>query len=194
MGTDYVVEGDYSASSYFFAIAAICGGCITVRSLNPATLQGDRVFLDALKAMGCDINYRSNGITVERYGDLSGITIDMTSSPDTVQTLSIVAAFARTRTTITGIEHLRMKESDRVKAIVDTLTSLGAHVEVGDNALSIIPGELHGGTIDPQNDHRTAMSLAVFGLGIGNLTIENAQCVSKSFPSFWLELERSGLL
>lgn len=193
-GTEYVVEGDYSAASYFFAIAAVCGGCITVRSLNPATFQGDKIFLDALKAMGCDITYGSDGITVERHGDLSGITIDMTSSPDTVQTLSVVAAFARTRTTITGIEHLRMKESDRVKAIADTLNSLGAHVEVGDNSLSIIPGQLHGGTVDPQNDHRTAMSLAIFGLGVGNLTIENAQCVSKSFPSFWLELERRGFL
>ena len=193
-GTEYTIEGDYSSASYFFAIAAVCGGRTTVYSLNRATCQGDRVFLDALRAMGCSVSMNSDAIAIERQSPLSGIVINMSSSPDTVQTLSVVAAFATTSTTITGIEHLRVKESNRIQAMADILSSLGAHIEVRKNAIIISPGKLHGGHIDPRNDHRTAMSLAVFGFGVGNLTIDNAECVDKSNPTFWIELERSGLM
>jgi 3-phosphoshikimate 1-carboxyvinyltransferase len=109
----------------------------------------------------------------------------MSSSPDTVQTLSIVAAMAETPTTITGIGHLKFKESDRVGGTTERLRYLGAKVGIGTDQMTIIPQPLHGGTIDPENDHRTAMSFAVLGLAIGGITITNAECVNKSFPGFW---------
>ena len=118
-GRTYVIEGDYSSASYFFALAAICGGRVTVTGLNPASVQGDRFFLDALQKMGCRVTRAHDGITVRHEGPLSGITIDMSSAPDTVQTLCMVAAMAKTPTVITGIGHLKFKESDRLAGTVD---------------------------------------------------------------------------
>ena len=120
-GRTYTIEGDYSSSSYFFAIAAICGGRVTVKNLVPDSVQGDRRFLDALRLMGCTVTHAGNAVTVERNGDLQGITFDMSSSPDTVQTLCMVAAMAKTPTTITGISHLKFKESDRISSYRRTI-------------------------------------------------------------------------
>jgi 3-phosphoshikimate 1-carboxyvinyltransferase len=184
-GRTYIIEGDYSSSSYFFAIAAICGGRVTVKNLIPDSVQGDRRFLDALRLMGCTVTCSGNAVTVERSGDLRGITFDMSSSPDTVQTLCMVAAMAKTPTTITGIGHLKFKESDRISGTAERLQALGGNVQAEDDRITIFPTPLHGAIINPDNDHRTAMSFAVLGLGIGGITITDAECVSKSFPGFW---------
>ena len=91
---DYTVEGDFDSASYFFAIAAICGGRVRVGNLHPRSVQGDRRFVGALESMGCRVRENGNLISVEREGPLTGIDIDMTTSPDTVQTLCAVAAVA----------------------------------------------------------------------------------------------------
>jgi 3-phosphoshikimate 1-carboxyvinyltransferase len=184
----YTVEGDYSSASYFFALAAICGGKVTVKNLSPDSVQGDRRFLDALQAMGCTVTYGTKSVTVENSGELRGITFDMTTSPDTVQTLCMVAAAASTPTTLTGIGHLKFKESDRISSTAERLRLLGGDVQVSDDRITIRPAPLHGGSIDPANDHRTAMSFAILGCSIGGVTIQNAECVNKSFPGFWEQL------
>jgi 3-phosphoshikimate 1-carboxyvinyltransferase len=184
-GRRYTIEGDYSSASYFLAIAALCGGRVTVRKLAPQSVQGDRRFANALAAMGCTVTYGKDTVTVERTGELRGIEFDMATSPDTVQTLCMVAAAASTPTTITGISHLKFKESDRINGTAERLRSLGGDVTVGDDAITIRPAPLHGGIIDPENDHRTAMSFAVLGLATGGVTITGAECVDKSFPGFW---------
>jgi 3-phosphoshikimate 1-carboxyvinyltransferase len=184
-GRSYTIEGDYSSASYFFAIAAVLGGWVEVEGLNPQSVQGDRRFVEALGRMGCKVTYRPDAVRVERTGDLRGITMDMSSSPDTVQTLCMVAAMASTPSLITGISHLKYKESDRVKATADLLNGLGGHARVNGNGISITPSPLHGGDIDPGDDHRTAMSAAVLALTRGDITIRNAECVDKSFPHFF---------
>jgi 3-phosphoshikimate 1-carboxyvinyltransferase len=189
-GRTYVIEGDYSSASYFFAIAAICGGRVTVTGLAPGSVQGDRFFLEALRQMGCTVTFGHDSVTVEHEGPLSGITIDMSSAPDTVQTLCMVAAVATTPTVITGISHLKYKESDRIAVTADRLRQLGVTVNAGNDRIIIQPAPLHGGTIDPGNDHRTAMSFAVLGLGTGGVSITGAECVNKSFPGFWETLSR----
>ena len=189
-GRTFVIEGDYSSASYFFALAAICGGKVTVAGLSPDSVQGDRLFLTALQGMGCSVIYAHDGVTVEHEGPLEGITIDMSSAPDTVQTLCMVAAMATTPTIITGIGHLKYKESDRIAITADRLKSLGGNVTAESDRIVIQPATLHGGRIDPENDHRTAMSFAVLGLGIGDITITGAECVNKSFPGFWETLSQ----
>lgn len=193
-GRTYAVEGDWSSASYFFAVAAVCGGRVAVRNLELSSLQGDRRFLDALVGMGCLVRTEDGAVVLESDGDLDGITIDMAASPDTVQTLAAVAAFARGPTTITGIAHLRYKESDRIAAVVKVLEGLGARVAVCEDALTVTPGPLRGGIVDPANDHRTAMSAAVIGLGAGDVRVFNAECVDKSFPGFWEALQGARLL
>jgi 3-phosphoshikimate 1-carboxyvinyltransferase len=118
----------------------------------------------------------------------------MSGSPDTVQTLCAVAAFARSQTRITGIDHLRHKESDRIQSTAGALRSLGGDIRVEGDTVTIHPRPLHGGVIDPEGDHRTAMAFAVIGLGTGGVIIRDAECVSKSYPRFWDHLREAGLL
>lgn len=191
---EYTVEGDYSSASYFFALAAVLGGKVTVRALELDSVQGDRLFVSALEAMGCQVTGDAGGVTVERTGDLHGISIDMATAPDTVQTLAVVAALADSPTTITGIGHLRYKESDRVAVTAETLRAFGCTVDVDPDAITITPGPLHGGVVDPHDDHRTAMAFAVLGLAVGDVTIQDPACVGKSFPGFWDALAAGGLL
>ncbi len=182
---EFRVEGDYSSASYFFALAAILGGRVRVRNLDPGSVQGDRAFPQALAEMGCHLSVQADGVEISREGPLRGITVDMSSSPDTVQTLCVVAACAGTPTVITGVGHLRYKESDRLNETAAQLARLGGRAEVGTDRITIYPATLHGGIIDPGNDHRTAMSFALLGSAVGGVTIRDAGCVEKSFPAFW---------
>ena len=193
-GTAYAVEGDWSSASYLFALAAALGGRVAVRNLDPASAQGDRRFVGALAAMGCRVSAGPDGVTVERDGPLQGIECEMSSSPDTVMTLAVVAALAEGSTRITGVGHLRHKESDRLAVTVDRLRTLGAGAEVEEDALVVVPAPLHGGAIDPAGDHRLAMAFSVLGLAVGGVEIEDPGCVAKSWPGFWSVLREAGLL
>ena len=188
--SEYTVEGDFSSSSYWFALAAVTGGTVTVQGLNPVSVQGDRQLIDILVQMGCESKITSDSITITGRHPLNGITVDMSDCPDIVQTVCMVAATASSQTRITGVHHLRMKESDRIAAIADGLTALGGKVETEEDAIVITPSLLHGGVIHPENDHRTAMSFAILGCVTGDLTILDAGCVTKSYPGFWEELKR----
>jgi 3-phosphoshikimate 1-carboxyvinyltransferase len=192
-GREYPVEGDYSSASYLFAIAAVSGGRVTVTNLNPSSVQGDAVFPDILERMGCTVTRSADGITVTRSGPLRGVTVDLASTPDIVQTLAAVAAFADTPTRVTGIGHLRHKESDRIRAVERSLGACGIAVERENDALTIHPGCIHGATIDPVDDHRTAMAAALLGLGAGGVTVRDPGCVAKSFPGFWDLLREGGV-
>jgi 3-phosphoshikimate 1-carboxyvinyltransferase len=193
-GRAYRIEGDFSSTSYFLAMGAVCGGSATVKPLNRLSPQGDRRFPDILEEMGCRVGWNGNEVLLESDGDLDGIDVDMSGSPDTVQTLCAVAAFARGPTRIRGIGHLRHKESDRIEAMAQGLRNLGGGIRVEGDTVTLHPRPLHGGVIDPQGDHRTAMAFAVIGLGAGGVTIRNAECVSKSYPQFWDQLKGAGLV
>ena len=185
---DYRIEGDASNASYFWAAAAVTGGRVTVDNVPVPSLQGDAMLVPLLARMGCDINQAGNGITVTGPGRLEGINVDMGNMPDVVPTLAVVAAFAEGLTEITNIGHLRIKECDRLHAVVTELTRMGAVVEEFADRM-IIHGEggrnLHGARIETYNDHRMAMSMAVAGLKVPGVRILEEQCVAKSFPDFW---------
>jgi 3-phosphoshikimate 1-carboxyvinyltransferase len=194
LGRSYPVEGDFSSASYFLALGAVCGGQVRVDNLNRESPQGDRRFPDILEEMGCRLSWSRAGILLESDGDMSGVDVEMSGSPDTVQTLCAVAAFAKGPTRIRGIGHLRHKESDRIEATAGALRTLGGDVRVEGDTVTIHPRPLHGGVVDPAGDHRTAMAFSVIGLGTGGVTIRDAECVSKSYPGFWDPLREAGLL
>jgi 3-phosphoshikimate 1-carboxyvinyltransferase len=109
----------------------------------------------------------------------------MNSMPDVVQTLAVMALFAEGETSISGIANLRIKETDRIGALKQELSRLGAHVEAGDDFLKIRPGAYGPADIETYDDHRMAMSLALAGLKIPGVRIKNPTCVEKSFPDFF---------
>jgi 3-phosphoshikimate 1-carboxyvinyltransferase len=184
----YQIEGDASNASYFFSAAAINQGRVRVENLKSNSLQGDIQFLDILRRMGCEV-VRGNGWAEVEGKELNGIEIDMNGMPDLVPTLAIIAAFARGETFILNIGHLRLKESDRIKALASELGKMGIRVEEGKDWMRIEGGMAHGAEIDPHNDHRLAMSFAIAGLKIPGIRIQDERCVDKSFPGFWETLQ-----
>ncbi len=185
---EYEIEPDASAASYFFAAAAITAGRITVRGMRRNMLQGDVEFVDALARMGCVVTESAEGITVEGR-PLRGIDIDMNAISDTMMTLAAVACFAEGPTTIRNVAHVRHKETDRITAMAAELRKLGASVTEFDDGLTITPGAMHGATVETYRDHRMAMSLAVIGLKVPGVAINDPGCVAKTYPGFWEDLD-----
>lgn len=191
---EYRIEGDASNASYFWAAAAVTGGRVTVSNVPVPSLQGDAMLVPLLGRMGCDVESRDGGITVSALRPLEGITVDMGDMPDVVPTLAVVAAFANGKTVINNIEHLRIKECDRLSAVVTELTKLGVTVEEFQDSMVVhgTGGEgMRGAEIETYNDHRMAMCFAVAGLRVPGVKITGEGCVAKSFPDFW---ERFALL
>ncbi len=188
-GCEYIVEPDASGASYFFAAAAIVGGRIRVEGLGEGSLQGDTAFVDILEKMGCKTRKSQNWLEVEG-GELVGIDIDMNDTPDVVQTLAPVAAFAVGKTRVRNVRNLRYKETDRISAIVNELKKVGVDAKEHEDGLEIIPSPPHAAQISTYNDHRMAMSFALLGLRTKGIKIENPECVDKTFPDFFERLEK----
>ncbi len=196
------VSGDWTTATYFLAAAALgsgpdgAPGQVEVGGLDPDSPQGERRFPSLLRRMGCEVaeEMGEGGFRVRVTGteSLLGADLDMGSLPDAVPTLAALAPFARTPTRITGIAHLRLKESDRIKALAAGLTALGARVETGEDSLAIWPSRLRGGAIEPCGDHRIAMGLALIGLRIPGVRVRSPGVVRKSFPGFWNALSGLG--
>lgn len=184
----YVIEPDASAASYFWAAAAITQGRVTVTGLGPDALQGDVQFCDCLERMGCQVTRQQDRITVEG-GPLRGIEVDMNAISDTAQTLSAVALFAEGPTVISGIGHNRFKETDRIADLARELRKLGADVEELPDGLRIVPQALQGARVATYQDHRMAMSLALVGLKVENVTIEDPDCTRKTYPNYFSDLK-----
>jgi 3-phosphoshikimate 1-carboxyvinyltransferase len=185
----YAIEPDASAASYFFGAAAITGGTVTVAGLSLLSLQGDIHFVERLEQMGCAVTHGSDGITV-RGGPLRGIDTDMNDISDTVMTLGVVACFADGPTRIRNVAHIRHKETDRIAALASELRRLGASVEEHDDGLTVHPRHLHRARIKTYNDHRMAMSLALAGLRVPGIIIDEPACVAKTYPGFFADLEK----
>ena len=196
------VEGDFSAACYAAAAAALAGGEVRIHGMRSASAQGDRQFLDLLQGMGAPVAWREEaGEEVLRVGagELRGITADLSRMPDQVPTLAALAPFARGVTRIERVEHLRIKESDRLHAMATGLRRLGVPAEELPGGL-VIPGVWAEGVaedlpeveVETHDDHRIAMSFALVGLRRPGVVVKDPQVVAKSYPSFWRDLE--GLL
>lgn len=188
-GRTYDIEPDASAASYFWAVAAICGGTATVKGLNKSSLQGDVGFVDCLEQMGCKVVWGENEISVTGPAT-RGIDVDMSNVSDTVQTLSSVALFVDGTTTVRNVAHNRVKETDRIGNLVIELRKFGVQVDEHEDGLSIHPGPLNGANIETYDDHRMAMSLALVGLRQPGVKIHDPGCVSKTYPNYFEDLEK----
>ncbi len=185
---EYAVEGDASSASYFFAAAAITGGTVTVENIPENALQGDAAFADILGQMGCLVEKGPWGVTVHGppEGMLRAIEIDMGRWPDVVPTLAVVASFASGITRIKNVEHLRIKETDRLHAMAVELGKLGVSIEEEQDGLVIHGGGGYSGAeIETYDDHRIAMCFAVAALKVPGIRVLDPDCVAKSFPDFW---------
>lgn len=183
----YVIEGDFSSAGYFFAIAALNYSRITLKNLNPQSGQADRKFLNILVQMGNEISISDQGITIIGKQVLP-LSLDMEDCPDQVQTMAVLAAFAKGVTRISGVRSLRLKETERVEAVKNELAKMGIKTEDTHDTLTIYGGNPHPAIIDTYGDHRMAMAFAVAGTKLPGMKIRHPEVVNKTFPSFWDKL------
>jgi 3-phosphoshikimate 1-carboxyvinyltransferase len=187
-GRTFAIEPDASAASYFFALAAITGGTVTVDGLGEGSVQGDLGFVDVLEHMGCTVA-RGRDTTTVTGGPLRGVDVDMNAISDTVMTLAVVALFARGMTRIRNVGHIRHKETDRIAALAAELRKLGATVEEQPDGLIIFPqATIAPARIATHDDHRMAMAFALAGIKAEGVTVLDPGCVAKTYPGFWDDL------
>ncbi len=207
---DYFIEPDMSAACYFYAMAPLLGISMTVPHIPENSLQGDVQFLEVLKQMGCEIVYPEadnsvasgtdnsfsavSGIRVTGPADrsFSGVTADLGSFSDQTMTLAALAPFADSKTTITGISHIKYQECDRFHAILNELTRIGIVCrEINDgDGIEIEPGIPHAAEIETYDDHRMAMAFSLPGLRTEGIVIKNAECCKKTFENYFDVLEK----
>lgn len=181
----YRVEGDYSQAA-FWIVAGLLGSSIKCRDLDINSLQGDKAILDIVKRMNGNIDIKEDIIEINESGT-DGIIIDASQCPDLVPVLTVLASVSNGTTKIINAERLRIKESDRLKAISTELNKLGANVQELEDGLLIEGKEkLVGGIVDSWNDHRIAMALAVASIKCTEaVIITGSDAVKKSYPDFW---------
>ncbi len=188
----YDIEADASNASYFLAAAAITGGTVRVLGIPQDSLQGDARFGDILRQMGAKISRGDDFIEVDGASgaQLNGIDINLEDTPDLAQTLAAVAVFARGKTRVRGVANLRLKETNRIKAVVTELGRMGIKAQEHDDGFEIEPGQPKSAVIETYDDHRMAMSFSLVGLRAKGIKIKDPRCTAKTFPGYFEELKK----
>lgn len=187
------VEGDFSQAA-FWLVAGLIGDKITLKDLNPESLQGDKEIIEIIKKMGGNIQIEKESITVTP-SKTKGITIDLGQIPDLGPIIFVLAALSEGKTYIRNASRLKIKESDRLTAMYQELTKMGADIELLEDGLNITGVKSFKGnvTLNTHGDHRIAMALAVASIkASGPVTLLNPEVVNKSYPTFFKEYSRLG--
>jgi len=185
---DVTLEADASTATYFFALAAVTGGRVTVTNVGTATRQPDLRFIDILERMGCAVDRAPGWVTVTGPdgGRLTGgFDVDMRPLSDATLTLAAIAPFADGPIAIHNVAHIRKHESDRIAVICQALTQVGITIEERPDGLTVHPGRPTQGAMETHDDHRVAMALAVLGVAAEGVRILDPGCVSKTCPPFF---------
>ncbi len=179
------IPADFSQASYLIAAAAINEGEVTVEGLDMEEPQGDKKIIEILQEMGAQIAVGSGQLTIHGGVQLHGISIDCNDIPDLVPTLAVLGTIAKGKTTLTNVEHARLKETDRIHSMTTELKKMGGQVEERPDGMTISESVLTGTTLHGYNDHRTIMALAIAGLSAEDATaIDTAEGIQKTFPEF----------
>ncbi len=189
--TRYKVEGDWSNSAYALVGGAI-GGDASVFGLNPHSRQGDMRIVRILQECGANVNIERDCVRVSR-GKLHAFCVDAEQIPDMVPALCVLASYAKGETLISGIERLKIKESNRLDGVMDMMSRAGIENYYEKNVLHIIGGKPHGAVYQANNDHRMAMSQTIMAMyATSESIIEGAECVAKSYPKFFEDIKKLG--
>lgn len=182
---NFMVEGDASSASYFLAAGAISGGPVNVYGVGKNSVQGDIQFAEVLKAMGAEVAYFDDHISVTSSGSLVAVDMDMNHIPDAAMTIATAALFAEGTTVIRNIYNWRVKETDRLNAMATELKKVGAIVEEGNDYIKVTPAPIVHASIDTYDDHRIAMSFSLLAFDPTSVTINDPKVTSKTFPDYF---------
>jgi 3-phosphoshikimate 1-carboxyvinyltransferase len=183
--TEYTVEGDFSSAAFILSAAALVKSEVMVKNLFKDSLQADKRITSILSDMGAKVIARKDAVTVKSDGVLSGITVDLSDSPDLVPIVSVLGSLAEGETKIVNAEHARLKECDRIHAMATELRKMGADIAETKDGLVMRKSRLIGTTVEGWTDHRVIMSLAVAAARASGATkITGAEHVDVTFPQF----------
>ena len=183
IASDYIVEGDFSSASYLLAATAIAGGYVRIENLFGDSKQGDKFILDILEKMGANVTQFDDYASLRSDGNLKGIDVNLSNAPDLLLTVAVLGAVAEGKTTITGVSHGRLKETDRIDTTCRELEKLGCKLEEFEDGMTIYGQTIGDGTVESHNDHRLAMAFSLLGLK-HDVEVENGECFDVSFPNF----------
>ena len=187
---DVEICGDFSTAAYLIAAAIVTKSVLTIEGLDMSDVQGDKIIIDHLIKMGVKIEYSlfEQSLRVDGRGEFSGMEIDINDCVDALPILAVIACFAKTATKIVGGRICRMKESDRIAAITNGLSRMGANIEEGIDGVVVYPSPLYGACLYSFKDHRIAMSLIVAALGAtGNSEVDGVEYIAKTYPTFYCD-------
>ncbi len=189
-------ECDWSSASYWYSICALAkGSSFLLPHLHTQSLQGDAIVANLYRDLGVHTEVVANGIKITQQGTTaSALEIDFSNCPDLVQTMLVTCFGLGVQLTCKGISTLAHKETDRITALVQEVTALGGHVGVQGEALVLQPVRAKSSehVVMTYDDHRMAMAFAPLALVMPQITINNPQVVTKSYPSFWKHLKAVG--
>lgn len=186
-----IVEGDASSASYFMAAGLLGKGPVTVCGLGKQSIQGDIRFADEMQKLGAQVVLRENEVQIsgmqDNHNPIPAFDIDANHIPDAAMTLAVMALVANGPCVIRNIASWRVKETDRIEAMATELRKLGARVVTGEDFIHIIPTKhlQSGVAIDTYDDHRMAMCFSLVSLMGVSVTINNPDCVSKTYPKYF---------
>ena len=187
---DVVVEPDASAAAYPMVAAAITGGRVTIEGIPSDSRQPDLAVTRHLRTMGCETRSEAGEITViGPTGPLQPLETDLSDTPDGALALAVACLFAKGVSRLSGLGSLRHKESNRLDALSQELSRLGAGARVEDDTLVVTPANLHPSVVDPHGDHRVAMALGLVGLVVPGIAVDAPGVVDKTWPGFWTMLD-----
>ena len=183
-GQDLVIEPDLSNAAPFMAAAMISGGQVVISDWPKHTAQpGDQLRIIFAK-MGAKIEFVGNDLKISGTGKINGIDIDLHDVGELTPSIAAIAALADSPSSLRGIGHLRLHETDRLAALATELNALGGDVDEEESALHISPAPLHGGIFHTYDDHRLATAGAMIGLAINGIEVENIATTQKTLPDF----------
>ncbi len=189
--TTYDVEGDWSGAA-FLMVAGAVNGKITVLNLKLRSTQADKAILEVLESAGARISTAKDAVTVEK-NRLHSFKFDASDAPDLFPPLVALACSCEGKSVIRGVERLKHKESDRADALFSVFSEMGAKIDMSHDRITVQGTRLSGGTVQSFGDHRIAMAAALAGLNSEEgVRIAGWQCVSKSYPVFFDDLESVG--
>jgi 3-phosphoshikimate 1-carboxyvinyltransferase len=185
IGQDLVIEPDLSNAAPFMAAAMICGGSVSIRDWPTKTAQPGDQLRTIFTSMGAKIELTEKQLTISGTGQVNGIDIDLSNVGELTPSIAAVAALATTPSTLRGIAHLRMHETDRVAALATEINNLGGTVTEGPGELLIKPTKMRSTRLfKSYEDHRMATAGAIIGLAVEGVTVENIETTRKTLPDF----------
>lgn len=180
------IEADASAAVYPLVAAAVLGGVVTIEGIPTASTQADLAALDVLAAMGCEVHREESRIHLAGPSRaLRGVDVDMNPAPDAVLGLAIACLFAQEPSRLRNVGTLRLKETDRLEALVTEIRRVGGDARVEGDDLVVVPGDIRPARVHTYDDHRMAMAFSLIGLARPGIEILDPGCVEKTWPGYF---------